>query len=157
MLLLLGHFYFSFFADALWMRNINPADEIPLKVILENRLDRKVVLWFYLGVLFPFRKGVADGLRLGWKAHTSAPNAQVHGSSGYTCSAVRLRHCDTALDQYRWSGRKDGSPSIDLQRSCTLSNQTETQGHKGSSVASGGGGRGNDEFSSNLEFRSNWA
>lgn len=35
-----------------WMCNIKPAEEIPLKVILENRLDEKVVLWFYLGVLY---------------------------------------------------------------------------------------------------------
>lgn len=34
------------------MCNIKPAEEIPLKVILENRLDEKVVLWFYLGVLY---------------------------------------------------------------------------------------------------------
>lgn len=37
-----------------------PAGEIPLKVILENRLDEKVVLWFYLGVLYT--TGRANGL-----------------------------------------------------------------------------------------------
>lgn len=157
MLQLLVHLYFSFSTDALFTRNINPDAEIRLKVILENRLDRKVVLWFYPGVVFPGSKGVANGLRLGWKAHTSAPNAQVHGSFGYTCSAIRLRHGGTAVDRYGWSGRKDGSPSIDLQRSCTPIKSDRTQGHKGASVASGGGGSGNDEFSSNLEFRSNWA
>jgi len=104
-----------------------PADGTLLKVLRENRLDRKVVLWFYLVGLLPIRR--TNGLRLGWKAHTSAPNAQVHGSSGYTCSAIRLRHCGTAVDRYGSSGRKEGSYSIDLQQSCTPS-QTEMHGAK---------------------------
>ncbi|MHC2259509.1 hypothetical protein ACVIVC_001280 [Sinorhizobium meliloti] len=113
---------------------------IPLKVILENRLDEKVVLWFYLDVLYT--RGRANGLRLGWKANTSAPNAQVHGSSGCACSAIWLGHWGAAVDRYGPSGRNDGSISIDLKPSCIRSVQAETQRHEGSSVAAGGGGRG---------------
>lgn len=49
----------SDFLQALVGRNINAACEIRSKVILENRLDRKVVLWFYPGVVFPNSKGAA--------------------------------------------------------------------------------------------------
>lgn len=112
-----------------WMCNIKPAEEIPLKVILANRLDEKVVLWFYLGVLYT--TGRANGLRLGWKANTPAPNAEVHGSPGCACSAIWLDPWGTAVDRYGPSGRKDGSISIDLMRSCTRSVQAETQRPKG--------------------------
>lgn len=65
------------------------------------------------------------------------------------------QHYGTAVDRYGCFGRKDGSPSIDLQRSCALLSPTETRGVQGSSVSSSGGGTGNNEFSSN-DFRSNW-
>lgn len=100
-----------------------------LEALRHGQARSKVVLWFYLGVLYT--TGRANGLRLGWKANTPAPNAEVHGSPGCACSAIWLGPWGTAVDRYGPSGRKDGSISIDLMRSCTRSVQAETQRPKG--------------------------